>query len=206
MTNDIAKHEAIIAKLSKKHGELTELAAQIKAKRAALALPANTGDTDAAKELHGLNKEALEIGLDLENVGNAIEQAKAALDKTRVDAATAQRREGAKEVQALLGQFQEHGRAIDAAFGQLAEHGHGLHEILTAMHARGCAFPSDQQVKVNLNRALASSAMLLPKSWRSELGTPHMPAHQLVFVRRLDQRLGRHHQQLGRLDRWPAEQ
>jgi hypothetical protein len=180
MTTEIEKHEATIATLSKKLQERQQLAEAVTAKRAALSYSAFTQGGEAQVELAQLNRESAELTCDIENLGNAIEAAKQKLDAARVEAATSQRRKDAKEVKALVAEFVAHGKALDKAFGEIAEHGHLLHEVITKMHALGCAHPADQVVKVNLARSLTSSFMLLPKSWRNQLELPHLPTHQLV--------------------------
>jgi hypothetical protein len=162
---DVQKAEATIAKLTQKYSELQSLAAKIEAQRASIALSAFEHGGDDAASLHALNKEGIEIELDLRNLAGAIEQAKARRDEARRHEALAEERHKAAEVQDLFRQFREHAVALDAALTAFADHGRALFELQRAMNLRGQHHPNSDVMRTHTVRAVAAAFMNLPSVW-----------------------------------------
>jgi hypothetical protein len=156
---DVEKCEAVIAKLAKKHGELSELSAQIDLKRQALALPANTGDADAAKELAEMNRETITIRLDIENLSAAVQAAKLKLDEARRAEVLEERKANAATLRQVNLHFGSLAVEMDEALQKVAAIANDMQDTLFKIHSLGSSAPNHSQLTTLGTTALKSALM-----------------------------------------------
>jgi hypothetical protein len=152
----------ILAGLEAKLAEATSRATDLRAERQRLAFAANTGDAKARKALDVANAGFATLGLELENINSAIDEAKRRVDAAERGEVREALAENARRAVAIGEQIKQRGKRLDELATALFAEAKALREDLAELHKCGCAYPSHLQLQSLGERALKSVAMFSP--------------------------------------------
>jgi hypothetical protein len=120
MTSEVEKATAVLADLESKLANTSARAVELQVERKRLAFDANTGNAKARKALDAANSASGAIGLEIENITSAIDEARRRLAHARRAEAAAAGRENALAVIALAAEAGERGRVVGQLLTELS--------------------------------------------------------------------------------------
>jgi len=120
------------------------------------------GDKDAAAKLESVKERALRRDLEIKAIRSAIAQAQNNLAEAKDDAAKAEERRVAGELQELAEMMREAGKKCDRGLAMMIEGSNDLRKIVQATNQRGLGNPSAQQLQSLGSRAVLGALVNSP--------------------------------------------
>jgi chromosome segregation ATPase len=157
----------ILADLEAKLAEAIQRLGDLQTKRRELSFDANTGDAKARKALDAANASTSTIGLEIENIRSAIEEASRRLREAESVEAMANQRNVATQAQALGAGLLERARKIDEALATVASEANGFTADIAAINRLGLSNPRAEQFTSLGERALATALKDSPLRFRA---------------------------------------
>jgi hypothetical protein len=143
---NLEKATAIVTRLEEKRAECIRQGTDLADERANVALAAHTGDTKAAKRLQEIHQAIATHSSELASIDAALRAAGERVERERQAVEGEAARANAVEVRKLLASFIEAAADADAVLRDFNESTEELRAALTAIHVRGCEFPTTQQL------------------------------------------------------------
>jgi hypothetical protein len=144
---DVEKAQRVVDQLSHSHRELQTRAGELSAERAALSFAALAeADKDSQTKLKRLNTEAAHLGLEIENVSSALNEAGKRLHAAQQAEALEAKREQAVELRKVTNRFAQRAIDMDASLQKVAAIGNEMQSTLNTIHSLGASAPSHNQL------------------------------------------------------------
>jgi hypothetical protein len=160
----------IVAQLEQKLSDASAKAVELQTERQRISFDAATGDAAARKALDKANAATTTVGLDIENLRSAIEEAKRRLAEAERAEEYARLAVNGDKARVIGDSLLERAEKIDRAFAYVRVELEGFKADLDEMHSLGLANPRSEQFKVLGGLALSTALMGLPlKSERDHL-------------------------------------
>jgi hypothetical protein len=150
--DDVEAAKETITRLEAKLAKATDRATALQTERRKLSFAAHNGDDTARKKLDKLTAESVTIGLSIENLNSAIEEAKVHLVEAERAADLAQHRANAAEVRRIAGRVEQRGVALSAALADLCNEFTALEADLEQMRALKAPAPQRRLVQLAFGR------------------------------------------------------
>jgi hypothetical protein len=162
--------EQVLARLQVQREKLTRRQAEHEAERSRLAFAARAeGDAAASKRLSELAAEAVHDDYQLRDYDAAIKEAAGRVEHARQAEARAVDQARAAEARKIAGEMAEVFPFVDKHLALAARGLLAIHEGVAQLQAAGFAFPSDNQVRINLAEVIETWAHSLPRSLHNQL-------------------------------------
>lgn len=158
-------------------GQTYAQAEEIRAKKAPLALAAMTGHQDARGEIDALDREAVRVGLEAENLELAIVAAENQARTEKAEATAQERAEREAKFVALRAQAMNQAATIDRLAAELAETARAFRATISAMSPLGVAPHS--RTNACLSRSRFTAALRFA-GLHEAADLPHIPSHHAV--------------------------
>jgi len=164
--SDVEKAQEVLADLNEQREALVSRGQELEQRRQEIAFKAHTGSKAERAQLDQINSEAITHDYELKSLDSAIAEATKRLAAADQAEASAQDKENARALRAVVDEFVAHAIAIDEAFTVMVTEANALRETLIKIHDLGCAFPSYDQLNSLGARALGTAIMQTP--WKRD--------------------------------------
>jgi hypothetical protein len=153
--DDVEKAKETVSRLEGELAKATDWGTALQTERRKLSFAAHNGDDTARKKLDKLTAESVTIGLSIENLNSAIDEARVHLVDAERAQDVAQHRANAAEVRRIAGRIEERGVALTAALADLCNEFDALEADLEQMRALKAPAPQRRLVQLAFGRAFS---------------------------------------------------
>jgi hypothetical protein len=169
---NLEKATAIVTRLEEKRAECIRQGTDLADERANVALAAHTGDTKAAKRLQEIHQAIATHSSELASIDAALRAAGDRVERERQAVEGEAARANAVEIRKLLASFVEAAKDCDALLADFNTSVDELRQALSAIHARGVAFPTHTQLQSLGKYCLLTALNKTPWSREFEIVAP----------------------------------